>query len=328
MVVRWPQTHGATAEDMELQPLYPSMDNMAEEHAHLDNQPVMGLRKPQQNQGLYDPPHDSEHHRQRDLSPDESQHSRPNVTSISSAASRTNGRGSTTSLGDAYDGQPNTARGKRNDLYLAEEYTRSPMVRSSRKKSWLGRWWSSAGWTKEIVSIIFSWVLQGGIVIILACMSGKPQSSWHFFATINAVISILSTTGKGTLAIALGGCISQWKWFHYEDGPKPLKDFESFDAASRGTMGSLKFLYKIRWNIATMGAIATIMAFGIDPSYQQVVSFETRNVQVADNETATYAFAREYVTGAIMSPFNHGFIPDSRWLTGNPTHVSETKKVF
>lgn len=79
-------------------------------------------------------------------------------------------------------------------------------------------------------------------VAILAAYDGKPVFDWHG-ATLNAIISVLSTTGKASLLFAADELISQWKWILFKDHARPLMDFERIDAASRGPLGSLQLMW-------------------------------------------------------------------------------------
>lgn len=60
--------------------------------------------------------------------------------------------------------------------------------------------------------------------------------------TLSTVISVLATLMSGLLSMTLGSCIAQLKWNHFNDRPRPLFDFCLIDDASKGPLGSLKFL--------------------------------------------------------------------------------------
>ncbi len=54
------------------------------------------------------------------------------------------------------------------------------------------------------------------------------------------------------------------------------------------------------WKLATIGAVITILALGIDAFVQQVVSFDNQNVAVSDG-IASFGLARNYSGGAHAS---------------------------
>lgn len=84
------------------------------------------------------------------------------------------------------------------------------------------------------------------MIIVLAVYNGREIFSWHG-VTLNAVISVLSTASKALLLFALSEAIGQWKWVTFSKGPQPLMDLERVDAASRGPLGSMKWIWATGW---------------------------------------------------------------------------------
>lgn len=164
------------------------------------------------------------------------------------------------------------------------------------------------GWALEVLSSFASLILLGGIISIFCYMKDKPLSDWRFPISLNATISILTTACGAAIMHGVSTSISQLKWLHFASGHRKLFSLESFDEASRGPYGSIKFLFTIRWNLATIGALVTIFRLGLAPLAQQVVSLEPRDVVTPDGG-ATFGYAHAYDRNE--SYVNAGKLPQS-----------------
>lgn len=100
-------------------------------------------------------------------------------------------------------------------------------------------------WLPEFAGILASASCLVAIACLLAACDGKPRFEWHS-VTLNAVVSILSTTSKASLLFAIAELISQWKWIVFAKGRRPLVDLETIDGASRGPYGSLEVMWKCK----------------------------------------------------------------------------------
>ncbi|RSL51358.1 hypothetical protein CEP54_011452 [Fusarium duplospermum] len=152
---------------------------------------------------------------------------------------------------------------------------------------------SAEGWGLEILSSFGSLILLGGIIFIFCYMKDRPLSDWQFPISLNAIISILTTACSAAIMHSVSTSISQLKWLHFATSHRKLFSLESFDEASRGPYGSIKFLFAMRWNLATIGALVTIFRLGLAPLAQQVVSLEARDV-VTPDDGATFGYAYAY----------------------------------
>lgn len=133
-------------------------------------------------------------------------------------------------------------------------------------------------WVWELAGALFSLVCLSGVIAILGSLDGKPLSKWMFPIAPNAMISIFTTLAKASMLTAVASCIGQLKWSHFQEQRSSLSHFQHFDEASRGPLGAWKFLWhtKAAARLASVGAILTILALGIEPFAQQVVSFPLR----------------------------------------------------
>lgn len=87
--------------------------------------------------------------------------------------------------------------------------------------------------------------------------------------------------------------ISQLKWIFFQRNAYTLSYLEIFDYASRGPLGALNSLWRLKFQamLASVGAIATVLAIAIDPFTQQILSYPTVPVN-ATNATTSLGSAK------------------------------------
>ncbi|KAL1650425.1 hypothetical protein SLS58_001243 [Diplodia intermedia] len=153
-------------------------------------------------------------------------------------------------------------------------------------------------WLTEILAYIVSLIALAAIVITLATHDGRPLPDWPFRVSINALISVFAVILKATMMIPVAEAVSQLKWSWYKEA-RPLHDIARFDHASRGLWGSLKFIrYLHVQNMATLGAIITVLAVASDPFIQQVIRYHSC-AQDESSEAASILWTNNYTaTGA------------------------------
>ena len=88
-------------------------------------------------------------------------------------------------------------------------------------------------------------LIFGSVVTILAVFDGQPNPQFQYGITLNALISVLATVGTFTIMIPCSDALGQLKWNWFMKG-RPLLDFHLIDNASRGPMGSLVLIAKLR----------------------------------------------------------------------------------
>lgn len=166
------------------------------------------------------------------------------------------------------------------------------------------------------------------VSVILGRVQDQPASDWTFFVrmllssdssiletlvqhsncntltcqiSLNATIAALITAAESLALLAVSACIGQWKWIYYRSKTRKLKDFDTIEDASRGPYGSVVLLAKVRLSgVASLGALVTILALGIDTFAQQVISTDVVTTWVADG-SATFGLASSYSSGAKMN---------------------------
>ncbi|KAF7554836.1 hypothetical protein G7046_g6700 [Stylonectria norvegica] len=131
-----------------------------------------------------------------------------------------------------------------------------------------------SAWGLEYWAVLGSIACFVAMVVLLAIYDGKVIFTWND-VTLNTLVSILSLAIKASLAYVLAECMAQWKWILFAREARPLMDFERIDQATRGPLGSLRVLTRMRGALPLQfGAILTLLAIGLDPLAQQLVQFK------------------------------------------------------
>jgi len=87
---------------------------------------------------------------------------------------------------------------------------------------------------------------MAAIIFILLYFDGQPLPSWPHKVTLNSILALLTTVAKAGLMIPIGAAIGQLKWIWFAEKERPLADFQTFDEASRGPIGGLKLIGRLR----------------------------------------------------------------------------------
>ncbi|KAF6797585.1 hypothetical protein CSOJ01_12903 [Colletotrichum sojae] len=146
--------------------------------------------------------------------------------------------------------------------------------KAHRRRHTLLEWWPEVVWC--VVSVACIAVL----VSVLSVYDDKPLPNWSLGLTLNTVIAFISTVCRTAFVIPVVETLSQSKWSWLKrHGPRPLKDFQVFDEASRGHWGSLKLLFTLKGRLVALLS-AAILVTGIATSTvtQSVVTYPTRQV--------------------------------------------------
>lgn len=170
------------------------------------------------------------------------------------------------------------------------------------------------GWIWEILSLLACFGCLAAVVVILVMMKDQPLKKWTFFMSLNATVALIITASKAAAMFAVGSCIAQSKWFHFTKSPRKLRDLDLFEEASRGPLGALNLLFftKLRVGLGVaLGALATVLALGVDTFGQLVVDVSgTRPVEVNDGQ-ARFGYTHIYDSGVQMRATNGGLTVES-----------------
>lgn len=135
--------------------------------------------------------------------------------------------------------------------------------RSSRRL--LNSLHSADYWVWEILSLFASAGALIAIVLLLSSLNNKPQPSWATAGThcmivpgsgatvcrsvgisVNSLVSWLGTFARLCLLVPLSNGLGQLKWAWFTSNDRHLKDMDIFDSATRGFIGSLQLLWRLK----------------------------------------------------------------------------------
>ncbi|KAI3321596.1 hypothetical protein HD806DRAFT_158267 [Xylariaceae sp. AK1471] len=167
---------------------------------------------------------------------------------------------------------------------------------------------TSGSWIPEIIAIVISLGTLGSILGVLAKFNGHALPEWPYYITLNALIALLAAVTTAAMNMSLQNSMSQLKWIRFTESRVRLSNMEAFDEASRGTWGAIKLLFTARGGfLGSFGATVSIVALLLGPFAQQVVTYQTREVESL--EGASVSRALNY-TGALPgNTTSTGFVP-------------------
>lgn len=133
---------------------------------------------------------------------------------------------------------------------------------------------SITNWWQEVTACLLSTVALLAIIATLRPHQDKPLPQWPYLISINSLLSIYVTILKAAALLVIAEGLSQLKWQRFKDD-RPLDDIARYDEASRGPMGSLRLLWRLRLQhpLTSLGAFAVIFAIITDPTTQQIVQY-------------------------------------------------------
>jgi hypothetical protein len=163
-----------------------------------------------------------------------------------------------------------------------------PSISKTRSAS---HWWPWE-WLCELLAV----GSLGAMCFALWYFQDRPQADWQqSYFTLNGLVALLATLTKTGLIIPVSAAIGQRKWLRFMPNRKGnvrarrIGDFEAFDEASRGSLGSAKLiislnawygghflfdLYSLTWHrdVACLGAFITIVSVFFNAITQNILS--------------------------------------------------------
>ncbi|OJJ42091.1 hypothetical protein ASPZODRAFT_105830 [Penicilliopsis zonata CBS 506.65] len=135
-----------------------------------------------------------------------------------------------------------------------------------------------ASWAWETGGIILSAALIVTLVVLLRYYDGRREPAWEHMS-LNTLIAWLSTITKACVLFSASQGLGQLKWAWFSTQKRPLDDLGGFDAASRGVLGGLALIFRVRGrHFAVVGSLAIVLAVGFDPFVQNLVHYVPRSV--------------------------------------------------
>lgn len=176
----------------------------------------------------------------------------------------------------------------------------------SERKTARKRFDSVGSWTWEVGGCTLSLVSIALLVGFLVYINGREYASWERSVSPNTVVSVISTVAKASMLVPVSSCLSQLKWSRYQN-PTPLYHMQVLDQASRGPVGALESLWKVKPGLTTVGASLMVFAVAFDPFAQQILSYPSRRVENEDSASFVQS-ADQYWSNWTRSVHDTGFI--------------------
>jgi hypothetical protein len=134
---------------------------------------------------------------------------------------------------------------------------------------WLEDWWLG-----ELVAMLSSCALVVALCVVLKKYDGQQVPSFGTWfdsgITLGTLVALLTTLAVAMALSTVQECLSQLKWLWYSGASRPLEDVETYDRASRGLLGSVQLMWKLRSTpTASFGALLTLAHLALAPLAQQ-----------------------------------------------------------
>lgn len=145
--------------------------------------------------------------------------------------------------------------------------SQSPAVEISHRRAHVIR-----NWWMEIAACLLFFTALTAIVATLYPHQGKPLPQWPYQISVNSLISIYVVVLKGTILLVTAEGLGQLKWRWLLER-RPLDDLVTYDQATRGALGALSHLWRLRLRhpLSSAGALITLAVLTIDPFTQQII---------------------------------------------------------
>ncbi|KAK2016786.1 hypothetical protein LZ32DRAFT_524372 [Colletotrichum eremochloae] len=154
----------------------------------------------------------------------------------------------------------------------------TPLAHTAQQQPWTT---SLLGWLPELLWCVVSVASVAALASVLSRFDNRPLPRWPLGLTLNTLIAFLATLARASFVIPVSESISQLKWLWYRGAPRPLKDFQDFDAASRGPWGSLQLLKTTRgWSPSVISAVVFVTAIFTSTLTQSAVTYPVRLTRV------------------------------------------------
>lgn len=110
--------------------------------------------------------------------------------------------------------------------------------------------------------------------------------------TLNTFLAFFTTFTKAAFMNPVVESISQWKWNWFSDD-HALVDFDTFDRASRGVLGSILLLKLLKWrHVATLGALVSVIGIATTPITQLLIEYPSHEVPLTPSAGLPNATSR------------------------------------
>jgi hypothetical protein len=143
------------------------------------------------------------------------------------------------------------------------------------KRRFLERW--RRFWIAEILWCVVGLGSGAAIITVLAQHNGQRAPKWPLGISLNTVLALLASVAKASLLIPVVEGLGQLRWIWFSRRARPVDDFELFDSATRGTLGSLRLLAARKGGVlGFVAALVTVASLLVSTVTQAVIQYETR----------------------------------------------------
>jgi len=138
-------------------------------------------------------------------------------------------------------------------------------------------------WIPELLWSLLSLVCLAAIIAVMKGYDGQSLADWPLAIPLNGLVAFLEAICRVSLVVPLTEGLAQLKWNWFARRQRPLSDLQAFEDASRGTAGSIKFIFQRKGRALGMSAaVALLTCFASSPLTQMAISYPTRLVGSGD----------------------------------------------
>ncbi|KAH0427224.1 hypothetical protein CcaCcLH18_09781 [Colletotrichum camelliae] len=180
------------------------------------------------------------------------------------------------------------------DVSVTSTITPQP-TRPSRIVMLLSDWWYM-----ELLCMVLSFATFGFYCWFLFYQDGKEDDAGYLlniklYRNVGAAIAQIAVVLKLLMFVPVSSALGQLSWYRFLNATsKPVADLQTYDAASRGLSGSVRFLLSKRLfksPHATLGAVLTIASVYLASSMQNAVhSFSHTLQDLQEGQNASMPF--------------------------------------